>query len=407
MKNTKQIKKLIFIYIISIVFSFILGFFITDLVNTNKGEYVSTFSYVGDKNLDFNNIIDEDFLNSVKENHPNLSLEDINIEKMLEKEDFKITYNEDNTYTITTKIKYYETSFIFSSLKVLSRAETFIKYTLIDFTSSKDSIVYSNNKIGEITNTFSSWIGGVIGLGGGLLLTTLIIIIFPKKTLQNEKNETVFDNENIFKHPFSINYWMKSLHELRTTKSIVSLAMLFALLLVTKLIPSLPSGFGDLGINFGYLVLSIICMIYGPIVSIGVGLFSDVLGYFIGTNAYAFNAGYTIQAILASLTYALCLYRTRITFSKVLLSRIIINLLLNVVYGSYLMMTIYISSGSISQESLFEAYKIYALAYSLPKNIVYLLPQSILLFIIIKTLAPALERMGFLPKNSSKSISLI
>ena len=113
MKNTKQIKKLIFIYIISIVFSFILGFFITDLVNTNKGEYVSTFSYVGDKNLDFNNIIDEDFLNSVKENHPNLSLEDINIEKMLEKEDFKITYNEDNTYTITTKIKYYETSFIF------------------------------------------------------------------------------------------------------------------------------------------------------------------------------------------------------------------------------------------------------------------------------------------------------
>ena len=403
----KQIKILILTYIISMIVSFILGFFITDLINTQKGIYVSNFSYVGDKNLDFDNIINEDFLNSVKENHPGLDIDEVDVKKMLEKNDFSIIKNEDDTYTITTKIKYYETSYISKSIKILNRAETFIKYTLIDFTSSKDSIVYSNNKIGEITNTFSSWIGGVIGLGGGLLLTTLIIIIFPKKTLKNEKNETIFDNENIFKHPFSINYWMKSLHELRTTKSIVSLAMLFALLLVTKLIPSLPSGFGDLGINFGYLVLSIICMIYGPIVSIGVGLFSDVLGYFIGTNAYAFNAGYTIQAILASLTYALCLYRTRITFSKVLLSRIIINLLLNVVYGSYLMMTIYISSGSISQESLFEAYKIYALAYSLPKNIVYLLPQSILLFIIIKTLAPALERMGFLPKNSSKSISLI
>ena len=324
MKNKKQINKLIFIYIITIVFSFILGFFITETVNKEKGQYVSTFTYVGDQELDFNNIINEDFLNKVKENHPNLSLEDINVEKMLKENDFSITQIEEKTYTITTKIKYYETSFISSSIKILNRAETFIKYSLIDFTSSKESIMYKDNKIGEITNTFSSWIGGIISLGSGLLLTTIIIIILPKKRLQNDTNPQIFDDENMFKNPFSINYWMKSLHELRTTKSIVSLAMLFSLLLITKLIPALPSGFGDLGINFGYLVLAIICMIYGPIVSIGVGLFSDVLGYFIGTNAYAFNAGYTIQAILACLTYALCLYRTRITFSKVFLSRIVI-----------------------------------------------------------------------------------
>lgn len=401
----KQIKVLIFTYIISIIVSFILGFFITNTINNERGIYVSTFSYVGDKNLDFNSIINEDFLNSVKENHPGLSIDKINVNKMLEKEDFSINQNEDKSYTITTKIKYYENSYISKSMKILNRAETFIKYSLIDFTQDKDSIIYTNNKIGQIENTFSTWIGGLIGLGSGLLMTTLIIIILPKKTIQND-NISLIDNEEIFSSPFHKKYWRLSIKELKTTKSIVVLAMLFALYMISRFI-SVPSGFGNLGLNFGILIQAIICTIYGPVVSLGVGLFGDVIGHFIKPSGYGFHFGYTIQAMLACLTYALCLYRTKITFSKVLLSRIVINLLLNVIYGSYLMMTLFLQGGSITPEGLLEGYKVYALMYSLPKNIVYLLPQSILIFIIIKTLAPALERMNLLPKNTSKSISII
>ena len=401
----KQIKVLIFTYIISIIVSFILGFFITNTINNERGIYVSTFSYVGDKNLDFNSIINEDFLNSVKENHPGLSIDKINVNKMLEKEDFSINQNEDKSYTITTKIKYYETSFLSKSSKILNRSETFIKYALIDFTQDKDSIVYRDNKIGQIENTFSTWIGGLIGMGCGLLITTVIIIILPKKTVQND-NISLIDNEEIFSSPFHKKYWRLSIKELKTTKSIVVLAMLFALYMISRFI-SVPSGFGNLGLNFGILIQAIICTIYGPVVSLGVGLFGDVIGHFIKPSGYGFHFGYTIQAMLACLTYALCLYRTKITFSKVLLSRIVINLLLNVVYGSYLMMTLFLQGGSITPEGLLEGYKVYALMYSLPKNIVYLLPQSILIFIIIKTLAPTLERMNLLPKNTSKSISII
>lgn len=401
----KQIKVLIFTYIISIIVSFILGFFITNTINNERGIYVSTFSYVGDKNLDFNSIINEDFLNSVKENHPGLSIDKINVNKMLEKEDFSINQNEDKSYTITTKIKYYETSFLSKSSKILNRSETFIKYALIDFTQDKDSIVYRDNKIGQIENTFSTWIGGLIGMGCGLLITTVIIIILPKKTVQND-NISLIDNEEIFSSPFHKKYWRLSIKELKTTKSIVVLAMLFALYMISRFI-SVPSGFGNLGLNFGILIQAIICTIYGSVVSLGVGLFGDVIGHFIKPSGYGFHFGYTIQAMLACLTYALCLYRTKITFSKVLLSRIVINLLLNVVYGSYLMMTLFLQGGSITPEGLLEGYKVYALMYSLPKNIVYLLPQSILIFIIIKTLAPALERMNLLPKNTSKSISII
>ena len=402
----KQVKTLIFTYIISIIVSFILGFFITNTINNEKGIYVSTFSYVGDKDLDFNNIINDDFLISVKENHPNLSLEEINVTKMLKHNDFSITKNEDKTYTITTKIKYYETSFLSKSSKILNRSETFIKYALIDFTQDKDSIIYTNNKIGQIENTFSTWIGGLVGLGSGLLITTIIIIILPKKSVENDNIDSFIDNENVFKHPFKKKYWLHSLKELKSTKQIVILAMLFALYMISRFI-SVPSGFGNLGLNFGILIQAVICTIYGPIVSLGVGLFGDVIGHFIKPSGYGFHFGYTIQAMLACFTYAICLYRSKITFSRVLLSRIIINLLLNVVYGSYLMMTLFLQGGSITPEGLLEGYKVYALMYSLPKNIVYLLPQSILIFIIIKTLAPTLERMNLLPKGISKNITIL
>ena len=399
----KQIKTLVFTYIISLIFSFILGFFITDVVNTQVGVYVSTFTYVGENNVDFNEIINEDFLNSVKKNHSNLSISEVDVKAMLKNNDFTIKSNEDNSYTITTKIKYYEDSYISKSMKVLNRSESFVKYAILDFVPS-ETIQFKDNKIGYIENTFSTWIGGLIGIGCGLLLTTAIIIIFPKKTHQND--DFYLNNENVFKHPFNIQYWKLSLNELKNTKSIVVLGMLFALYMISRFI-SLPSGFGNLGLSLGYLIQAVICVIYGPVIGLGVGFFGDILGHFIKPSGYAFHFGYTIQAMLACFTYAICLYRTKITFSKVLLSRIIINIVLNVIYGSYLMMTVYLQGGSITQESLLEGYKIYALYYSLPKNIVYLIPQSALLYIIIKTLSPTLERMNLLPNGSSKNISII
>ena len=252
----KQVKFLIFTYIISIIISFILGFFITNLINNERGIYVSNFSYVGEKELNFNEIINEDFLNQVKKNHPNLSLDSIDIKKMLDNNDFSISSNNDKTYTITTKIKYYETSFLSKSSKILNRSETFIKYALIDFTSSKNSIIYTNDKIGEIQNTFPTWIGGFIGLGSGLLLTTIVIIILPQKTGKNDNIDSFIDNENVFKNPLKKKYWLLSLKELKSTKQIVILGMLFALYMISRFI-SLPSGFGNLGLNFGILIQAV------------------------------------------------------------------------------------------------------------------------------------------------------
>ena len=147
---------------------------------------------------------------------------------------------------------------------------------------------------------------------------------------------------------------------LNDTKKIVTIAMLFALMMVCKIF-ALPSGFSNLGISLTYLFLSIIGLIYGPIAGLTIGFFSDVLGYFLfDKSGQAFYIGYSIQAMLAGFTYGLFFYKTKITFTKCFFSRLIVNLLLNVVWGS-------ICLGDIMVYD-YETIKMYALIIALPKN---------------------------------------
>ena len=71
-------------------------------------------------------------------------------------------------------------------------------------------------------------------------------------------------------------------------------------------------------------------MIYGPIAGLVIGIFSDVLGYFIGGASGMFFPGYTLDAMLAGFVYGLCFYKTKLTFAKCLYARLIVNLFVNV-----------------------------------------------------------------------------
>lgn len=395
------IYKLISFYVLVVIIGFFGGYFITDLINKQNEIYVSSFTLKeGDYNANLDSLNDENFLKEVINNHPNLSLESIDVTSLLNNHDFVLT-TENDVYTITTKTRYYETSYIFSSNKVISRASTFIKYSLYDLVG-KNNVTFLNSNIGEIRNSLSRPLGGLIGITSLSLIVTIIILVIPKKNI----NDFTFDNEEIFKNPFSLAYWKKAFTELKSTKKIVTLGMLFSLVLLSKFI-SLPSGFANLNISLGFIFLAIIGYIYGPVVSFIIGATSDVIGYFINQSAYVFNLGYTLQAALACFVYGILFYKTRMTFSKVLLSRIIINFVLNVLMGSYLMIIVYYQGGTITSEQIFASFRVYALVYSLPKNIICLLPQSILLYAIIKVISPILSRFKYISKEVSDNITLI
>lgn len=395
------IYKLISFYVLVVIIGFFGGYFITDLINKQNEIYVSSFTLKEDDyNANLDSLNDENFLREVINNHPNLSLESIDVTSLLNNHDFVLT-TENDVYTITTKTRYYETSYIFSSNKVISRASTFIKYSLYDLVG-KNNVTFLNSNIGEIRNSLSRPIGGLIGITSLSLIVTVIILVIPKKNI----NDFTFDNEETFKNPFSLAYWKKAFTELKSTKKIVTLGMLFSLVLLSKFI-SLPSGFANLNISLGFIFLAIIGYIYGPVVSFIIGASSDIIGYFINQSAYVFNLGYTLQAALACFVYGILFYKTRMTFSKVLLSRIIINFVLNVLMGSYLMIIVYYQGGTITSEQILASFRVYALVYSLPKNIICLLPQSILLYAIIKVISPILSRFNYISKEVSDNITLI
>ena len=175
--------------------------------------------------------------------------------------------------------------------------------------------------------------------------------------------------------------------------------MLFSLMMVCKLF-SLPSGFSNLGISLTYLFFSLICLIYGPSAGLMIGFFSDVLGHFL-FNKYGapFYFGYTIQAMLTGFVYGLCFYKTRITFTRCFIARVIVNLFLNVIWGS-------ICFGDLMGYD-YETTKMYALIIALPKNLIYLVPQSMVLYIFLKFVSPILYRNKLINKTIYENISII
>ena len=238
---------------------------------------------------------------------------------------------------------------------------------------------------------YSIWISSSFGIM--LIVSLIFIYIFIDKLDLNIKKE--YDNENIYKHPFHKKIFKESIEAFKNVKTMVLMALLLGCVIICKFIP-IPSGFGELGIGFSYLFLSTASMIFGPIPSLFIGATSDILGYLIRPDG-DFFIGYTIQAMVACFTYALCFHKTYITFTRCLIARVIVNFLCNVIIGSI--------SRAIMLGLSYDAFMTYVITLSLPKNIIYLLPQSLLLFFVLKAIANPLYHMNLIDERVKANFS--
>lgn len=207
-----------------------------------------------------------------------------------------------------------------------------------------------------------------------------------------------YDNKTIFKTFFSKTYWKESVKELRKLKNLVMIAALLALMLLTKLI-TLPSGFGDLGISFSYIFLAIGSLLYGPVAGILMGFLVDNLEFLLFPQAYPYFIGYSISSLLTGLIYGLLFYKTKLSFFKVFLSRLLINLLINAILGTVWM-------GIVASYSSFEMYLTRFIFIALPKNLVYLIPQSIILYMIFKALSDVFVRTNLMSLEVKQNIHI-
>lgn len=245
--------------------------------------------------------------------------------------------------------------------------------------------ITDNNKA-KMTIIFS-----LTGLFIGLAVSLIVILIFSRKHDFNIEKEY---KNGLYKTPFHISTFKESALNLKSIKCLTTIAILLSLVMVCKFLP-IPSGFGKLGITFGFLFLAVACMIYGPVPALLIGALSDIIGFLIKPDGMFFP-GYTLNAILACFTYALCFYKTHITFTKVLISRTIVNIFVNGLLGALW--------DKIINAYTWEQYMTNMLITSMPKNIAYLLPQAVILFVVLKAVTPALKATNHI--NSDVTVSL-
>lgn len=374
MKNLRKIGMCIFVFIIT----FLLGFVGGNTYNFYNSNYEIVFSVNAE--FDYEKLVNQEYLltiaNSAKK------YENIDIEKIIKNNDLKIEKN-NNKYIITTGYQYYAEFFNSKSQTKGTRVKQFY-IDAIDGLVGENEVTYQYDNVyvvkGSINRYIVASITGIIGLIG-----VILYYMYNK-----EDNRFEYDNINTFQTPFHKTYWKESLVFLDSTKKIVTLAMLFSLMMVCKLF-SLPSGFSNLGISLTYLFFALISLIYGPIAGFTVGLLSDVLGFFLfDRSGLSFNFLYTIQAMMAGFVYGLCLFKTKISFTRCFISRLIVNLILNVVWGSFCFGFVM----NWNKEVIIK----YALIMELPKNIIYLVPQTLLLFVFLKFISPILYQNKYISK---------
>ena len=375
------LKNYYIIIIVALIFSFWGGFFVTENIYNQNNTYYSV--QVKSETIKLDKIDEDFFLSALLKPDGTYSYSSVKPVKIFS-ENGIITSKENDVLTIKIKAKYFiGTDENVISYKSLDRFEKVMKKVLAK--QDSDSVIQGI----ETISYYEPYGIGFISLGAGFFITLFVFYLIRKKL--KFADDSIYESGKIFKNPFNVKFWDSALKEVRNLKvfNMCFIAVLFALQLSLKTI-KIYTGFANLTIGITYLVFAYICLIYGPVWGLIIGFGSDVIGFMIAPDN-VFHFGYTIQAMLTGFVYGLCLYKTNVTFSKVLLCRIIVNILLNAVYGSILQASISLFN--------YEATMTYFYAVMLPKNIVYLIPQSLLLYGFLKLTVPLLIKRGIVPKN--------
>lgn len=182
----------------------------------------------------------------------------------------------------------------------------------------------------------------------------------------------------VYPHPFSLSYWRAAVAELSDLRTLIFAALIIAIRVALKRV-YIPVG-ENLSIYVGFVFTAVGGSIYGPVIALIAGTITDLLGFVVAPTG-PFNPWFTLVEVLATFLYALILYRQRITFGRLFLSKLSVNLLSNVMLQSWVM--------SISYGKAMYIY----MAPRIVKNIVMLPFEVLLLCILFGALIVPLIRL--------------
>lgn len=196
-------------------------------------------------------------------------------------------------------------------------------------------------------------------------------------------------SRNLYPHPFSRNYWRDAASELKDTRMLVITALMTALRIALKPL-AIPIG-PQLSIQTAMLATALGAMIYGPVMAIPAAIVSDTIGFLIYPTGDYFLP-FVLTEIGSTMIYALCLYRSKATPTRVILSRFFICLVINVVLQQfiYAWWYVYIGNPDKAKDQILSIMTVARIF----KNLAFFPIESVVLSLFLKLILPITNRGG-------------
>lgn len=184
-------------------------------------------------------------------------------------------------------------------------------------------------------------------------------------------------------------YWKAAVADLYSTRNLVFAALMVAMARVLALIPSIPIAHTKL--SFSFPARAMCALVCGPVAGMVYGFVEDILGFILQPTG-EFFFGYTISTMAGMLVYALCFYRRRVTVVRIVAANILVNIFVNAMLGS--LWTTMIRGGGYWGW----------FTVSLSKNLLTIVPKSVVLYFFFQAMLPVLGRVGVIGKEGTHFI---
>ncbi len=194
--------------------------------------------------------------------------------------------------------------------------------------------------------------------------------------------------QTLYPHPFSKAYWRDAARELKNTKMLVVTALLIALRVALKPL-QIPLGNPQLAIQTAMLATALGAMIFGPVVAIPAAIISDTIGFMIFPNGDYFLP-FVLTEIASTLIYALCLYRTKVSATRVVLARFLICFFVNMILQTLIIAWQYTYMGN-PEGAKNQILGIFTVS-RLFKNLFFFPIESVVMTLFLKVLVPVTYR---------------
>jgi ECF transporter S component (folate family) len=186
---------------------------------------------------------------------------------------------------------------------------------------------------------------------------------------------------------------VKNVRTLALTAILIALTIIGNGLLRVEVIP------GMLRVTFGFLFLSTIAFLFGPVTAFAAGIISNMLAFLIFPTGASFNPLFDLNIGLSGILYAIFLYKrnpkSEYFIIWIVAARVSVNFICNIIINTYLLRLFgFIPSGATGFITMARVFR----------NIAFLPVEIILMMIFIKFVAVYAQKYNFINPAYIKTI---